>query len=235
MARPSREQSPPTLPDDFVLPESPAEDEFDDGPALGSAMDDDRPTRAAAPGRRPMVRDMDLGSDERLARLRRQRALQMQAMRDNPFLEDEQPGLPRLPDDDPGWAYKWVRHSLPAASATENRQVDTKNLMDTVQGKLRYEFVRKDDLPPKWQAHLASFTVMEGQHAGYLVYRDLIAARTEKRLRDMKLAANEYRAQQQRDDLKSGIAEQMMRSGMRPWSQDRELVEGRDVPYDWEV
>jgi hypothetical protein len=128
-----------------------------------------------------------------------------------------------------------VRHSLPAASATENRQVDTANLQNTVQGRLPYEFVRKDDLAPKWQSYLASFAVMEGQHAGYLVYRDLIAARTEKRLRDMKMAANEYRAKQQRDDLRSGIAEQMYRSGMRPWSEDRELVEGRDVPYDWEV
>jgi hypothetical protein len=233
MAR-TRENATPTLPDDLVLPER-IEEEFDEPDALGAKVDDDRPTRAPTPGKRPIVRDLDAGSDERLARLRRKRALELEALRDNPFLEDEQPGLPKLPDDDPAWSYKWVRHSLPAASATENRQVDTANLQNTVQGRLPYEFVRKTDLAPKWQAYLASFAVMEGQHAGYLVYRDLIAARTEKRLRDMKVAANEYRAKQQRDDLRSGIAEQMYRSGMRPWSEDRELVEGRDVPYDWEV
>lgn len=235
MAR-TRENAPPTLPDGMILPERIEDEaEFDEGPALGAAVDDDRPTRAPTPGKRPLVRDLDAAGDDRLARLRRKRAIELEAMRDNPFLEEEQPGLPKLPDDDPGWAYKWVRHSLPAAGATENRQTDTANLQNAVQGRLPYEFVRIADLPAKWQSYLQSFAVVEGRHAGYLVYHDLIAARTEKRLRDMKMAANEYRARQQREDLKTGIAEQMYRSGMRPWSEDRELVEGRDVPYDWET
>lgn len=231
------QQSRPSLPNDLVLPQGEPIDpaDYED---MAVPADDERPSRAPSLGAKTIVRDLDRASDERLARLRRQRAMQLKARADNPFIDEEQPGLPPLPgaDDDPEWAYKWIRHSLPAASGTENRQVDTQNLQGSVHGRLPYEFVRVDMLPPAWQAKMQTFSVMEGRHAGFLVYNDLIAGRTPRRLRDMKVAANEYKAEQQRADIRGGLSEQMRRNGFRPWSEDEERLEGRDhIPRDWEI
>ena len=214
-----------TLPDELDLPEA-----GDESMSLGAPVDDERPSRAPGPQRRPMVADMDR-DDERLARLRRQRAQQMRAMADNPFLNEEAVGLPPLPDDDPEWAYAWKRHSLPAASATENRQVDTKNLQIAVHGRLPYEFVSIDMLPPAWRDKMRTFAVLEGKHEGKLVYNDLIAARTQRHLRNQKVAADNYRAAELRKSLKSDLAADMRAQGFSPYVEDREtVIHGDDYP-----
>lgn len=236
MSAPTPSAPAPALPDEMDLSHAAIgamhDDDVEDAPSSPAL---DRPTRA--PGGRVVVRDLS-DDDDRLARIRRARAKHLAAIAENPFLAEEPDSIPRLPDDDPEWAYKWVRHSLPGVGTAENQVIDTKNLAAHSHGRLLpYHFVRMQDLPQKWAAQLQTFAVLEGKHEGHLVYKDLIAARTPRHLRDMKVAAMDYKAQEQRDSLKRDAYELADRHGVRPVHYtDEERLEGRDyIPRDWEI
>jgi hypothetical protein len=218
--------TPTSLPDEMDLTSPPRGAQIG---AMEALVDDERPQRRAAPDQRVVVRDLS-DDDERLTRIKRARARHMAEMRANPFYADEVVGIPQLPDDDPEWSYKWVRHSLPGMGTAENRVVDTKNLQLHSHGRLPYDYVRMKDLPPEWQARLQAFSVLEGKHEGQIVYNDLVAARTPRKLRDMKVAADNRRAEELRESLKRETAEDMYAradaagygSGFKVYTEDNE-------------
>jgi hypothetical protein len=99
----------------------------------------------------------------------------------NPFFHMEQAsGLPKLPQDDPEWSYKWIRHQAEGKS-------DAKNLQASTAGDLRYEFVRMADLPPEYQTALSMFSQLEGRFEGCIVFNDLVVGRTSREMRDWKM------------------------------------------------
>jgi hypothetical protein len=135
--------------------------------------------------------------------MRQNRARHLQAIADNPFIGSfEDTGFPRVPEDDPDWSYLWMRSSLPPTPG-ERAVLDTKNIADKINGGLRYEYVRLQDLPEEWQQrfslHRGKVEGIDG--TGLLVYKDCILGRTSRWLRDQKQAANDYYARLQREEI----------------------------------
>lgn len=226
--RSQREAGNPSLPDEIDLTSPGDEGDEETGAVLGrTAMDDDRPTRAPKARFGGAVRDAYPTDDgdprqQRLARERRRRLAEMDA---NPFLREAgQSPMPQLPDDDPQWSYKWIRWNLPAAVGSENRQNDVTNLQEHQSGLLRYEYVRMEDLPAKWKRSLSQYAVLEGKHSGHLVFKDLIAARCDRRMRDLKVEASEIMASRLREQISHGAREKLERMAFDAGYDDMRVV-----------
>lgn len=218
----------PNLPDEIDLSPIADDDEGETPATLGrAAMDDERPTRAPKIKFGGAVRDAyptddDDPRQQRLARERRRRLAEMES---NPFLRTAgQSPMPQLPDDDPQWSYKWIRWNLPAAVGSENRQNDVTNLQEHQSGLLRYEYVRMDDLPAKWKRSLSQYAVLEGKHEGHLVFKDLIAARCDRRMRDLKVEAAEIQANRLREQITHGAREKLERMAYDAGYDDMRVV-----------
>jgi hypothetical protein len=141
--------------------------------------------------------------------MRQQRARQLEAIRNNPFIGTfDDSGFPRVPEDDPQWSYLWMRHTLPGGGGV-SAELDTKNIGDKINGGLRYEYVRLLDLPEEWQGRFGLYrgkvTGIEG--TGLLVYKDTVLCRTDRWLRDKKQEANDHYARLQRKQIHDGLAE----------------------------
>jgi hypothetical protein len=135
--------------------------------------------------------------------MRQNRARHLEAIEDNPFIGTfEDSGFPRVPENDPHWSYLWMRATLPPTPG-ERAVLDTSNIADKINGGLRYEYVRLEDLPPEWQQrfslHRGKVEGIDG--AGLLVFKSMVLARTSRWLRDKKQEANDYYARLQREEI----------------------------------
>jgi hypothetical protein len=147
--------------------------------------------------------------------IRQQRARHLAAIKENPFIGlQDQSSFPRVPDDDPEWAYLWVRHFLPPTPG-ERGEVDTKNIADKMTHGLFYEAVRLNDLPEDWRPRMGAYRgKVDGvDGAGHIVYRDLILCRTSRALRDQKQEANDYYARMQRREVHEDVRDKAARGG----------------------
>lgn len=107
------------------------------------------------------------------------------AFEENPFLQEDQQGLPYVPDEpDKDIAYCWIRHSL-------GGQSDAKNILANTTGKLRYEFVKAEDMP-----HLMPLKAEQAGMGGLIVYNDVALAKTSYRRREQYKDAIRQRTNQ---------------------------------------
>jgi hypothetical protein len=166
------------------------------------------PPPPSEPGVLREMQDRERIDPDELA-LRQQRARHLQAIKDNPFISSfDDSGFPRVPENDPDWSYLWMRHTLPP-TAGERAVIDAQNLHDKINGGLRYEYVRLQDLPEEWRPRFAMHRgKVEGiDGTGLLVYMDTVLCRTNRTLRNQKQEANDYYARLQREQVHSNLAE----------------------------
>lgn len=147
---------------------------------------------------------------ERRARMERAKRRRAAAIKANPFITDEvSVPLPRTPQDDPDWVYKWVRDMLPP-DFTNPAGADTSNVSNHTDGRLAYEPVRLDILSEQWRerfsSHVRQRPGVEGVNSGTMIrYRDLVLMRTSRKMRDMQVEAWDYKADQLRGAVTRGI------------------------------
>lgn len=134
------------------------------------------------------------------------------------FLAEEEGPL-GIGIDDPDFAYKWIRHMLRG----EGDGVDRHNLVAHAQGRLRWDFVRLEELPAVWRERLRIYVSDAGPHAGFVVNKDLILARAPRNKRDGYLRAQQYRAEQQRAQVRRSFDAAVRRGGSEVvYAQDQE-------------
>lgn len=115
----------------------------------------------------------------------------LQKMRaSNPFLVDDGAKLPKAPDDDDTYAYKWMRISVAG-------QADAQHIARSTTGKLSWEFVRIDQLPAKDRKRLQVLAQVEGRYSGNIIVNDLALVRTDRVMRDLRREANIINARAQ--------------------------------------
>jgi hypothetical protein len=204
----------------FMQPDDDVPGAFDDPVELTppKAMPNPRLTRPPPPPSDPGdLREMQdrerLEPSELL--MRQQRARHLQAIKDNPFIGSfDDSNFPRVPENDPDWAYLWMRHTLPPTPG-ERAELDTSNISNKINGGLRYEYVRMQDLPEAWRArfsmHRGKVDGIDG--TGLLVFKDTVLCRTDRHLRDQKQEANDYYARLQREQVHDNLAEQAQARG----------------------
>lgn len=138
-----------------------------------------------------VVEPQDLLRDDPERRRENARRRRAKEIEHNPFLDDDEPAMPRLPADDDEWAYKWIRHMI-------SGQDDRKNVQASVAGRLSWEYFTLEEVPNEDdQRRLRSLVQIEGRFGGNIVYNDCVAMRTSRHMRDLKRAAEDHRATQQ--------------------------------------
>jgi hypothetical protein len=130
------------------------------------------------------------------------------------FLNDEDTPL-AVPDDDPYWAYKWVRHEI------RGDGVDKTNLTHHFSGRLRWDLVRLEELSERWRETMRYMLQRGGEWDGMIVYKDLILARTERARRDAYVKALDKRAEMQRAQVRNNHENVLRRYGARVQVEER--------------
>jgi hypothetical protein len=163
------------------------------------------------------VRDMHDGLDaDSPVNRRRAMARKMAAMEEsNPFLRQRASPLPDLPPDegpmsDPSWCYRWVRHEI-------DGKPDPKNIHEPTNEMLETEFVTADMLPRGFRQRLTGFSQVSGAHGGHITYRDVIAARSPRKLVMQKRAADQHFAREAIKETKQSYRDGFRGSEARPY------------------
>lgn len=102
----------------------------------------------------------------------------------NPFLDEVQSTLPYIPDT-PEWSYMWMRHSI-------RGEADGGNLNMHLNGRLRYEYVRPEEMPNLSMFHHRDVGV--ASDLGVIRVNDVVLMKTSTKMRRMYLEACEIRA-----------------------------------------
>jgi hypothetical protein len=194
---------PPTRPraQPPVTPVGPAVDPFADddmdetlaGPIQGDGIDSLRADPPSNRMRRQVAGDVrdTLGNDPRQARKRAAVALSQQRER-NPFFDEVENPMPRLPRATPEWTYQWKRWRIEG-------QDDKQNMHVALTGRhLRWEPLTAEMLPPEDADGLAMFAHLEGKYSGHIIHNDLIACRAPTRMVQL---FNEFEQEKGREQI----------------------------------
>lgn len=110
------------------------------------------------------------------------------------FIREEENVLPHVPDTEE-WHYHWGRDRI-------GEKDDGSNVHDKLNGRMGYEVVTEDKLPPGFS--LKPLQIKAGDHMGGFRYRDCILLRCPMINYRKWLAAAEYRTRQLNDMLDAG-------------------------------
>lgn len=146
----------------------------------------------------------------RKAAARRKRAA---AIQHNPFLDDDEPAMPRLPADDEEWAYAWKRHMIEGKD-------DRQNMQRSLAGKLPWQYFTVEDIPHEDRVRLESLMQTEGRFSGNIVYNDLVAMRTSRFLRDQLREAQDIRATRQIQATRQQFTDARRAEELGTWIED---------------
>jgi hypothetical protein len=138
------------------------------------------------------------------------------------FLDDDDTPL-AVPTDDPYFTYKWIRHEIRGSG------VDKTNLTSHLSGRLRWDLVRLEELPERWREAMRFLLQRGGEWDGFVLYKDLILARTERARRDAFVKALEERARRQREQVRSDTENALRRYGARVQVEERTKIGPEDM------
>lgn len=182
-------------PGDIIDLDDADDEDYGETPPSGALGQASRPGPQMATPRLPkhgnrVAEPKDRLRDDPDGRRRNARKKRAQEVMRNPFLDDDEPAMPRLPADCEEWAYAWKRHQIEGKD-------DRRNMQSATAGRLAWEVFRIDDIPAEDQQRLRALLQVEGRYDGCLVYNDCVGMRTSRVMRDMKREAEDIRATRQ--------------------------------------